>query len=208
MLEKRIKMSRHQNSRSRQSTSSGAEQKKFRATPARRTVLVALLLALAAVAGGVGIVVFSQSHNSPFPGNRTQGDAGSQSTISSGPTFSVAFSGAVSGPLAITTVNSCGPDQNAPSYIVDAIGTINGAPYEFTIEIPTYRGPGTYSTVGAAATAAISLTNTAQAHTWSSAADQAGSVTVQGDGQAGMISVTLTDDQGQKVQVTGTWSCG
>jgi len=171
-------------------------------------VLFALLLALAVVAGGVGIVVFSQSHNGPSTGNQTLGDAGSQSTTNSGPTFSVSFSGAVSGSLAITTVNSCGPDQNTPSYIVDAIGTINGSPYEFTIEIPKYRGPGMYSTVGTAATAAISLTNTAQAHAWSSAADRAGSVTVQDDGQAGTISGTLTDDQGQKTQVTGTWSCG
>jgi len=208
MLEKRIKMNRHQKSRSKQYTAFGAEQQKAGAISARRTVLIALLLALIVVAGAVGIFVFSQSRNGPSTGNQTPGDAGSQPTTNGGPTFSVSFSGAVSGSLAITTVNSCGPDQNTPSYVVDATGSINGAPYEFNIEIPKYQGPGTYSTVGAGATAAISLTNTAQAHTWSAALDQAGSVTVQSDGQAGTISSTLTDDQGQKTQVMGTWSCG
>ncbi len=136
------------------------------------------------------------------------GDAQSQPVAPGGTAFSVAFSGTVSGSLAISAVSSCGPDQNAPSYVVDATGSINGAAYEFTIEIPKYHGPGTYSTVGASATAAISLTNTARAHTWSSASDQAGSVIVQSDGQAGTITSTLSDDAGQKVQVMGTWSCG
>jgi len=197
-------MNRHQKSRSRRDALPGAQQQRAaRTASARRAALITLLLALVVVAGAVGIFVVSQSHSGPSTGTQTLGDAGN-----GGPTFTVSFSGAVSGSLAITTVNSCGPDQNTPSYVVDATGTIGGTPYEFTIDIPKYGGPGTYSTVGASAAAAISLTNMARAQTWSSSSDQAGSVTVQSDGQAGTISSTLTDDQGQRTQVMGTWSCG
>lgn len=167
------------------------------------TFVIAVLICL----GASGLLVGIQACSTSLPVDQGP-TVGGQATVGHALSFSVSFSGSVSGSLAIDTVNNCGPDQNAPGYVVDAVGSIDDASYDFTLQIPQYRGPGTYSTAGAGATAALSLSSTQQAQTWSSALDQGGSVTVQSDGQAGTIDSTLADNHGRQTQVTGTWSCG
>lgn len=168
--------------------------------------LATFAVAVLACLGASGLLVLTQACSASPPVD--QGPVAGQATVGRAIPFSVSFSGSVSGLLAIDTVNNCGPEQNVPGYVVDAVGRINGASYDFTVQIPQYRGPGTYSTTGVGATAALSLSSTQQAQTWSSASDQGGSVAVQSDGQAGTINSTLADDGGRQTQVTGTWSCG
>jgi hypothetical protein len=171
----------------------------------KRTILTGGLLIVLVILGGLGIFFIIQQANSTSSSSST---ANQSSASNSGITFSVTFSGAVSGPLSINTVNLCGPTQSTTEYNVDASGTINGTAYEFAIIIPQYKGPGNYSSTGNTATAAISLTNINESsQTWGSLGLQ-GSAIVNSDGQSGTISATIVNASQAQEQVSGTWACG
>jgi hypothetical protein len=89
--------------------------------------------------------------------------------------------------LAIDVMNNCGLEQDTPGYAVDAVGHIDGATCDFTIQIMQYQRPATCSTVGACAMAALSLTGVC---TWSNAANRVGNMTVHSGGEAKIISNT------------------
>lgn len=175
-----------------------------------RARIIGGIIALAVlVVASLGIFVFvQQQHKNATSSNNAHGLT-AQPT-SSGLPFSVSFAGTVSGQLAISTVNLCGTAQEASTYAVDANGRVGGTVYDFTILILNYHGPGTYSTAGNAATAAVSLVNTDNStQTWVSQGN-AGSAVVSSDGQSGTITALITSPTNgkQQVQVTGTWSCG
>lgn len=192
-------MSQYQKSRHRQSAQFATGKTRHGARLI--TGIVVILVVLAAF----GVFDLVLQHNAS---SSNQGGARSQGLGNSGVPFSVTFTGPVSGPLAIGSVNLCGPQQGTSTYEVDASGTINHTSYDFTLIIPKYQQPGTYSTAGGNATAAVALVNTGTMDSWGSQGQQ-GSATVNSDGQAGTITATMVDSSGKALEkVTGTWSCG
>lgn len=199
-------MGQYQKYRSTQSTHATAVSQKG----STRARIIGGIIALAVLAAAsLGIFVFVQQQNKNATSSNNTHGLTAQPT-SSGLPFSVSFTGTVSGQLAISTVNLCGTAQEASTYAVDANGSVSGTVYDFTILILNYHGPGTYSTAGNGATAAVSLVNTNNStQTWVSQGN-AGSAVVSGDGQSGTITALISSPTSgkQQVQVTGTWSCG
>jgi len=149
-----------------------------------------------------------------MPGPNTAQGGGttplSSSTPSPTPTATTsvnfAFSGSLSGQLAVNTVNSCGVSKG--TYTVDVIGGLNGTTYQVTLTIQNYTGPNQYSSAGLGAGSFVGVKNpNDNGDRWSSLGQQ-GSITVNSGEKSGSISMSVTNpvSNGQ-AQITGNWTC-
>lgn len=203
-------MGQHKKYRGEQNTQTAQTARVQKPGGARTKFIGGIVAGIVLVGAGLGIFAFLQQQNTgSASANNT--DSSTEQPSNSGTPFSVSFTGSVTGPLAVSAVNLCGAtEEEASTYEVDANGSINETTYSFTILILKYHGPGTYSTAGDSAAAAVSLVNLDNStQTWVSQGNK-GSAIVSSDGQSGTITATLGNPNNNKLQaqVTGTWSCG
>jgi hypothetical protein len=134
--------------------------------------------------------------------------ASPSSTVSSGqPTGTFSFAGAVSGPLVISSLK-CG--FQGKTYVMQTIGAVGGKQYKFLIGIPSFNGPGTYTS-----NLTVDLISGSGASTTALANDgrYPVSITITNGGKAGKVSsdlegvLNLSNPQLSKGHVSGSWTC-
>ena len=208
---------------------------KVRRGPAARWIIIAAvcLLVLASVAGGLLYLLRSQgtvTTTTPAIGiSPTSSNVGgitpvvtvcpTSSTTSlciipttgstpeagSNAIFNIAFSGAVQGTMAVTSIARCGVTTSGTEYDLYFSGMVGNTQYNFVSRIPAFNGSATYKT------GQISVVFAQQPLTastiWGNSGNVPATTTINGDVKSGTLDITLAG-QANAVHVVGNWACG
>jgi len=203
---------------------------KARRGSAARWIIIAVvgILVLAGIAGGLLFLLRSQgavttvtpaigtspnaSNNSGATPVDTTCPTGSCITRITGTTpvagtkaaFIINFSGAVQGPMTVTSIARCGPSTAGTEYDLYFSGTIDGVQYNFVARIPVYKGPASYST---GQISVVFAQQPISAKTvWSNSGNAPAQATINGDVKSGIMDITLSG-AANTVHVSGDWIC-
>ena len=203
---------------------------KARRGSAARWIIIAVvgILVLAGIAGGLLFLLRSQgavttvtpaigtspnaSNNSGVTPVDTTCPTGSCITRITGTTpvagtkavFIINFSGAVQGPMTVTSIARCGPSTAGTEYDLYFSGTIDGVQYNFVARIPVYKGPASYST---GQISVVFAQQPISAKTvWSNSGNAPAQAIINGDTKSGIMDITL-DGSANTVHVSGDWIC-
>jgi hypothetical protein len=207
---------------------------RVRRGPAPRWIMIAAvcLLVLASVAGGLLFLLRSQgtvTTTTPAVGvSPTSSNVGgitpvvtvcptsstgsscitpttsSTPEVGSNAVFNIAFSGAVQGTMAVTSIARCGVTTSGTGYDLYFSGMVGNTQYNFVSRIPAYNGPATYKT------GQISVVFAQQPLTattiWGNSGNVSATATINGDVKSGTLDITLAG-QANAVHVVGNWVC-
>jgi hypothetical protein len=124
-------------------------------------------------------------------------------------TFQISATGAVSGPLVITTVFACGKGNDNPGfYNIQANGRINDDNYIFILVIPTYSGPETYRAIdGTQVSLELVASQVGKQITWSDIR-RLSVITVNSNERSGSVtSILFANKDHSQIHLVGTWVC-
>ena len=196
---------------------------KLLAAGSTKLILIAIIALLIVAGGALAFALRSQSPGTAgapqvttSKGTPTSSRTASTTrtgTVTASPTAASSqsdgtfnFTGAIPGPMVITSLPQCGVQGG--NYFMQVKGTIGGAPFTFLIGIVSYHGPSTYTshlTVNLIKVGTfVSLNNDGRLPV---------TITVTNNGKAGMVSSDLvgvvnpTSPQPATGHVSGSWTC-
>jgi hypothetical protein len=198
-------------------------------------VILIVTIAVVVVAVGASALVFALRSHLPGLAGLNPTTSSNSSTISSnhnaiatacavssgtpcvGTTFpasgqstgTFSFSGAVSGVMVITSFPVCA-GLRGNTYYLQVIGTVGGTQYKFVIGIPSYKGPGTYTSQ-----VIVDLIRGTGANTGVLVNDGRlpVSISITNGGKAGTVNsdlegvLTLSNSQLSKGHISASWTC-
>lgn len=152
---------------------------------------VILLVAIGLTVGATGIAAPSRTPPAP--------------KAMASPGEGLAFSGAVAGSWSHTGVRQC--DFKTGQARAAFVGTLSGTAWTLSLEIRSYKGPGTYDSKIARTTAVDLDDGNHNPNTYFSSTDGAAQITVAAGGKSGTLEALLQSDTGRRVRVSGSWRC-
>ncbi|GAC1350337.1 MAG: hypothetical protein NVSMB27_31890 [Ktedonobacteraceae bacterium] len=118
--------------------------------------------------------------------------------------FNITLSGALQGPMTVTSMARCGPTPSGSEYDLYFSGTIGGRIYNFVGRIPSYKGPADYNT--GQISVVFAQQPLATTSVWGNAGNAPAKATINADMKSGTMDITLSGAS-NTLHVSGNWVC-
>ncbi len=129
---------------------------------------------------------------------------GSTPVVGTKAVFNITLSGALQGPMTVTSMARCGPTTSGTEYDLYFSGTSGGATYNFVARIPAYKGPADYNT--GQISVVFAQQPIATAAVWGNSGNVPAKATINADTKSGTLDITLTGAT-NTLHVSGDWVC-
>jgi hypothetical protein len=118
--------------------------------------------------------------------------------------FNITLSGALQGPMTVTSMARCGPSTSGTEYDLYFSGTIGGTIYNFVGRIPSYKGPADYNT--GQISVVFAQQPLATTSVWGNSGNVPAKATINADMKSGTMDITLSGAS-NTLHVSGNWVC-
>jgi len=118
--------------------------------------------------------------------------------------FNITLSGALQGPMTVTSMARCGTTPSGTEYDLYFSGTIGGTIYNFVGRIPSYKGPADYNT--GQISVVFAQQPIATTSVWGNSGNAPAKATINADMKSGTMDITLSGAS-NTVHIAGDWVC-
>jgi hypothetical protein len=194
-------------------------------------IAVVCVLVLAGIAGGLVFLLRSQRTTTVTPGvgasptvSNTNGSTpsgtacpkntlavscitpvtGLTPVVGTKAVFNITLSGALQGPMTVTSMARCGPTPSGSEYDLYFSGTIGGMIYNFVGRIPSYKGPADYNT--GQISVVFAQQPLATTSVWGNSGNAPAKATINADMKSGTMDIILSGAS-NTLHVSGNWVC-
>ncbi len=194
-------------------------------------IAVVCVLVLAGIAGGLVFLLRSQGTTTVTPGvgsnptvsntvgSTPSGTACPKNTLATScitpvtgltpvvgtkAVFNITLSGALQGPMTVTSMARCGPTASGTEYDLYFSGTIGGTIYNFVGRIPSYKGPTDYNT--GQISVVFAQQPLATTSVWGNSGNAPAKATINADMKSGTMDITLSGAS-NTLHISGDWVC-
>ncbi|HEY6410886.1 MAG TPA: zinc ribbon domain-containing protein [Ktedonobacteraceae bacterium] len=118
--------------------------------------------------------------------------------------FNITLSGALQGPMTVTSMTRCGPTTSGTEYDLYFSGTNGGTIYNFVGRIPAYKGPADYNT--GQISVVFAQQPLAATSVWGNTGNAPAKATINADMKSGTMDITLSGAS-NTLNISGNWVC-